>query len=306
MVCHSLLTNHCIFTNEIIVMIRFHFLNGQIVPASSACLPISDLGIGRGYGIFDYLQVRQQVPLYLSEHLQRMYNSCRIMRLPIPFDEEELKSTILELIRVNGMEDAGIKIIVTGGHAGNGFQLDNPNVAIQVLPFGQARQDWMENGAPLISYYYQRPIAEAKTTNYMVAVYLQDQVEKAGAVEPLYYTDASVRESSRANIFAVYGDKLVTPAHHILQGITRRHTIEWASINAKIEVRDLPMEELLQADELFLTGTMKMGLPIIQIDEHLIGNGKPGPVTRQVQKMLQLYERDYLASHKLASTSIGS
>lgn len=297
MVAHSLRTNHCMFATENIAMIRFHFLNGQIVPAASACLPISDLGIGRGYGIFDYLQIKQGVPLYLEEHLERMYNSCRLMRLPIPFTAAEIEASIHELVRVNGIQDAGIKILVTGGHSANGFQLDEPNVAIQVLPFGQARQDWMEQGAPLISYLYQRPIAEAKTTNYMVAVYLQDQVEKAGAVEPLYYTESSVRESSRANIFAVYGEKLVTPAEHILLGITRRHTIEWAKKTREIEIRDLTMAELLKADELFLTGTMKMGLPIIRVDGHVIGNGKPGPVTREVQLMLKQYERDYLSAH---------
>ncbi|MCB0657991.1 MAG: aminotransferase class IV family protein [Saprospiraceae bacterium] len=276
-------------------MINYHFLNGKIVSETSACLPLSDLGIGRGYGIFDYFQVKQGVPLYLDEHLERMQNSCRTMRLPLVYSLEEFKIFILELIQINRLTEAGMKIIVTGG-TGQGFSLENPNVAIQVLPFGQAKKEWMERGAPLISHEYQRPVPHAKTTNYMMAVYLQNKVDQAGAVEPLYYTRTSVRESSRANVFAVFGKKLVTPAHEILTGITRKHTIAWAKNHVELEIRDITLEELVTADEVFLTGTMKMGLPITQIDGDRIGAGVPGPMTKTVQQMLLNYEEQYIAT----------
>ena len=132
-----------------------------------------------------------------------------------------------------------------------------------------------------------------------MAVYLNDKIQEHKALEPLYYTKASVSECSRSNIFGVFNEKLVTPDQNILLGITRNHVIKIAkNAGLNVEVRDMPLGELLRADEVFITGTIKRVLPIRQIDNHVIGDGRPGPITRKLQSKFATLEKAIIQSQK--------
>ena len=146
------------------------------------------------------------------------------------------------------------------------------------------------NGIKLLSYEYQRLLPHIKSINYLYAVYLEQELKKANALEPLYYTQESVRETSRANIMAVFNGKIITPSEKILGGITRNKIIHRLGVD--VEERNISLDEMKSADEVFICGTTKRALGVVQIDDKVIGNGKPGNITMMIrEKLFEMEER---------------
>ena len=282
-------------------MYNYHFLNGEYVSLDDAQLSVGDLGIVRGYAIFDYFQVVDQVPLHMDEHIRRFMNSAESLRLNLNFSLNQFKDCIYQLIKINDIQNAGMKLLATGGFSSDGFDLGSTSLAIICQPYKEMPDHLKQNGGKLLSHEYVRDMPKIKTTNYIMAVYLNEKITSHQAIEPLYYTKASVSECSRSNIFGVFNEKLVTPRDNILEGITRNQIITLAkNAGLEVETRDMPLGELLRADEVFITGTIKRVLPIRQIDDHLIGDGQPGPVTRMLQsKHLNLEEAIILSQKSL-------
>lgn len=275
-------------------MAEFVFLNGEIVDSRIAKINIKDLAILRGYGIFDYMRtVNGKIPFMMEKHLDRFHNSATYMNLPVEYEREKIKNIIFELLRINNYEEAGVRMVLTGGYSLNNFQPAKPNFFIVVEAINFPAREYYENGARLISHSYQREWSQAKTINYLTSVRLLDKMKKQGALEVLYYANGSILEASRSNFFLVKDKVLVTPEKDILQGITRGIILDLAQGICKIERRAIKLEELTKADETFITATTKKILPIIQIDDLVIGNGKPGLVTQQLITRFLEYEKKY-------------
>ena len=275
-------------------MAEFVFLNGEIVDSRNANINIKDLAILRGYGIFDYMRtVSGKMPFMMDKHLDRFYNSAGYMNLPVEYEREKIKNIIFDLLKINNNEEQGISLVLTGGYSLNSFQPSKPNFFIVVEALHFPAREYYENGARLISHLYQREWCQAKTINYLTSVRLLDKMKNQGALEILYHANGSVLEASRSNFFLVKDNVLVTPEKDILQGITRGIILDLAPGICTIERRTIDLEELAKADETFITGTTKKILPIIQIDDLIIGNGKPGPVTQQLMTRFLEYEKNY-------------
>ena len=280
-------------------MYNYHFLNGEYVSLEDATLSLGDLGIVRGYAIFDYFQVIDQVPLHMEEHIHRFINSAESLRLKFAYSLNEFKECVYQLIKINKIQHAGIKLLATGGFSANGFDLGTTSLAILCQPYKQMPEHLVQNGAKLMSHEYVRDMPKIKTTNYIMAVYLNERITENQAIEPLYYSKSSVSECSRSNIFAVFNEKLITPDKNILLGITRNQVIKLAkNAGLEVETRNLPLGELLRADEVFITGTIKRVLPIRQIDDHVIGDGRPGQVTRMLLDKFGSLEEAIIQSQK--------
>lgn len=276
-------------------MYSYHYIRDQFVHESSASIPVQDIGITRGYGIFDYFQILDGVPLFIDDHLARFIHSCEKMRLNTGHPIEEIKSLIHQLMKINNIDQAGVKLVVTGGVSSNGFAIEEPVLSILALPYAMVSKEMMDKGTNLASHFHVRSLPEIKTTNYSMAIYLSPKVQSYQAIEPLYFTEKSVSECARSNIFGVRKQSLITPANHILFGITRKNVIRLAKESGHVvEERDVTMDELLTMDEVFLTGTTKQVLPIVKIDNHIIGEGTPGPVTQKIQKAYNGMVRDLI------------
>jgi D-alanine transaminase/branched-chain amino acid aminotransferase len=266
---------------------KYSFLNGKMVDDAHAKISVHDIALGRGYGIFDYFQVKDRKPIHMKYHLDRLERSIGAMRLNIHVDREEINHAVDSLLDANGVDSAGIKLIATGGVSPDGASIGEGSLAILVYPYFRAPDEVVEKGVKLLSYEHQRLLPHIKSINYLYAIYLSDQLKAAGAIEPLYYTQQSVRETARANVMAVVKGKIITCADQILEGITRKTIIEECGF--PIELRDITLEEMLNADEVFLCGTTKVALGVTQIDDRKIGNGKVGDVTMAVrQKLIEL------------------
>lgn len=263
------------------------------MPLDQASLHISDLAIQRGYGVFDFIKVQQGHPLFLEDYLDRFYNSAQQMELPVPLSREEFKSVISRLTDKNGLELAGMKMILTGGYSEDGFTPAIPNLLITQQPLNLPSEAKVREGIRIMTHDYVREFPSVKSINYMMGIRLISQLKARGAEEVLYYKNGIVSEFPRCNFFIVREDNtVVTPARNILLGITRKNVLHLARKRFEVLEADITLEEVLNAKEVFLTSTTKRILPIVQVDDTVIGNGNPGEVTLTLlQDLIALEEQ---------------
>lgn len=268
------------------------FLNDQFLENAEASLNIADLSIQRSYAAFDYLRTVNSKPLFLDDHLERFAHSAEAMRLPLLKTKEELAAIINELVKRSGLVQAGIRLILTGGYSPDAYNPTIPNLLITCNPQVLPSEADFEKGISIITYDYQRDLPHIKTTNYMMAVWLQSILKEQKADDVLYYHNNVLTEFPRANIFIVTTDKmLVTPSENILPGVTRKRLTDMAKSYIQVEERNISKEELYTATEVFICSTTKRILPIIKADDKVIGNGKPGEITIKLFQQLLLLEQ---------------
>jgi branched-chain amino acid aminotransferase len=268
-----------------------YYLNGNYVPAAEATLPLNDLGLVRGYGVFDLLRTYNGVPFKLREHLERLERSARAIGIELPGGVDDVEAITHETYRRNDLADATIRIIVTGGSSPNFMTPQgNPSLAVMAEPVTPSPPEEYERGAKLVSVEMARFLPRVKSLNYIGAIMAMKEADRAGAVEALYRDAAGeVSECTRSNFFAFYGDRLVTPHENVLFGITRAVVLEIAADSFEVVEAPLRYNEVLSADELFITSSTKEILPVVQVDQHRIAQGRPGPRTQKLQDLFRSY-----------------
>lgn len=268
-------------------MLTYCYLNGVIIPFKEASLPLNDLGVLRGYGIFDYLRARNGKFCFIDRHVDRFFNSAEKMNLSVPLTKEKLKNILLDLMKKNGDTNAHARIVLTGGNSSDGISKDGEeNMYILFHEDEPFPEEVYTQGVKLMTIPYQRDLVEIKTLNYAPAVKNQSKQKQEQAFEILYAPDGVITEASRANFFLWKGDFLVTPKERILHGITREVVLEIAKKDHKIEEREVKIEELEGATEAFITATGKDVVPVIKVDNRVIGDGKVG---KNTQKLMEQY-----------------
>jgi len=264
-------------------MQEFIYLNGEILPAEKAQLHVSDLGLLRGYGIFDFFRAIDGEPIFIEDHLDRFENSAKLMGLPIPESRDKLREIIHEIIRLNPHKLLGVKMIMSGGYSEDGYT-PSPisNLVVMGKPFEFKPADI---GMKLMSLEYRREIPEIKTLNYIVPIRAIQQMKAMGADDVLYYKDGKISESSRSNIFIVKDKKVITPVDGALFGVTRKHILNFAKNYFEVEERDVTTQEFWDADEVFTTGSTKRIIAITQTDNQVFSDGKVGNITKKLQEL---------------------
>jgi len=273
-------------------MAQYCFLNGKILPTTEAKISPSDIGLLRGYGIYDGLAAFGGKPFRFVDHWNRFVSGAHILNLNVPITEEKAEKVIMELLEKNGlMERASIRIILTGGETLGGIEYDfeNPTFYILTEKWESLPKDYYKDGAKLVTYTHKRELAEYKTTNYIRATVLQNFRKEEKAVEILYVYDGEVLECATSNIFIVKNKTIITPAENVLKGITRKIVLELADGKYKIEERPIQEEELKTADEVFITSSFKDIVPIVKIDHFEVGGGVVGPTTKDLMAKFKAY-----------------
>ncbi len=264
------------------------FLNGKYLEYAEAAVHVSDIGLQRGYAIFDYfLEMEGRIPFY-DDYLDRFYTSADRLGLKVPLCRKDLKETIAELLRQNRMKSSGIKLLLTGGYSDDLYTPSTPSFMILNLPLHHNPGEFSD-GVKLILLDYQRHIPEVKTTFYLPSIALLPKMREAGAIEVLYYHNGLISETTRANIFLIKNNMLITPSPGVLRGITRMHVLATAKNLMPTQEREVKLDEVWTADEIFITGTSKHVMPVIGIEGRMIGNGKPGRLTRMIAEAFERY-----------------
>lgn len=274
-------------------MSQYCFLNGKILLLSEAKLGLSDIGLLRGYGIYDGLAVIGGKAFRFADHWNRLLSGAHILNLNVPITEDKALHVIEELAEKNGfMERANVRVILTGGQTENGIEYDfeNPTFFILVEKWEPLPENIYQSGGKLVTYRHTRELPEYKTTNYIRAVNLQDWRKEEGAIEILYTYDGEVLECATSNIFVVKGKTLATPEENMLKGITRKVVLELSDqLGLKVETRPVGEDGLKTADEVFITSSFKDIVPIVKIDDFEVGSGQVGEVTKEIMAKFKAY-----------------
>jgi len=258
--------------------VRTAYFNGEFIAEQNLCLHVSDLSIQRGYGVFDFFRVVNNVPVFMNDHLDRFFRSAEALDLDAGVEKERIKSIVHELIERNDLRLSGIKLTLTGGYSPGGYEVILPNFFITQHPL-QPRP--ATNGFKVITYEHLREQPEVKSINYLTGLMLQ---KKLSADDVLYHQNGEISEFPRSTFFIVTkNNEVVTPAKNVLRGITRKKVLDLSN-GAE---RTVTIDDIRNAREAFVTSTTKQVLPIVQIDDMIIGDGKPGKITRELDAELQ-------------------
>lgn len=262
------------------------FLNGDIRILDLTTLHISDLSIHRGYGVFDYFNYDYGQNPYLTDYLDRLYSSLSMAHLKIDLDRHAITQIIQEIYTQNETELCNFKIIVTAGYSDDGFApAGPPNIIIMSYARKDSGPAASLTAYQLITHEYQRAWPEIKSTNYFCSAILLPKMKEAGAIDVLYYSHNEVRETSRANIFIVKDGQIITPADKILKGVTRKRVLQ-STHEWPVKERPVFLDEVIHADEVFITSTTKLIMPISHIDGKKIADGRIGPITAQLSQLI--------------------
>jgi branched-chain amino acid aminotransferase len=262
------------------------YVSGQWVHPQEAALSVNDIAVLRGYSVFESLRTYDRRPFHLDEHLDRLYHSAELIEMVIPWPREHIIDVIREIIARNAYRYAALRLLVTGGESEDGIlPSGSPKLIVMITPLGERDMERFARGYKLITSSLQRVSPEAKTTNYTSAVRALKEAALRGANDALFVNEQGhVLEATRSNFFIFLGDTLVTPREGVLIGITRNVVLELARGSFPIEERPILMTELLAADEAFVTSSSREITPVVRIDERVIGDGKPGPRTYELER----------------------
>jgi branched-chain amino acid aminotransferase len=276
----------------------FYYVNGKFVPPEDAMISVRDLGILRGFGCFDYFRTYSGKPVTLMLNVQRLRSSCTQIGLDFPWKDEEFASIIKETLKRNHCSselDWGIRIIVSGGCSASNIIPDSfPTLIIIPESIPSPTNEMIQKGVKVITVDLNRVFPTSKTTNYITAVVAQQKARKQNAQEAIYTHNGLVYEGTTSNIFAFYKNTLRTPGKDILPGITRALILDLLKTTPEqrspfqVEIGEMSYNSLLKADEVFITSANKRILPVVNVDDSIIGSGSTGKNTKT---LLQLFNR---------------
>lgn len=274
-------------------------VNGQISDAAHARISVFDHGFLYGEGVYETLRTYRGEPFLHERHAARLRQSAALMALPVPFTNAELLASMRETMAAHpgGLVEAYIRVLLTRGVGElsyNPAACPAPTTVIIVKPFPSPAARTFSEGikVSLVSVRRNHPQAlnpMMKSNNLINNALAMQEALRQGADEALMRNQAGdVVECSQSNFFVVKDGRLVTPplTAGLLPGITRAFVLELAdelALPAR-EARVTP-DDVLAADEAFITGTTREVTPVVRVDEHVIGTGRPGPIA------LRLLER---------------
>jgi branched-chain amino acid aminotransferase len=278
--------------------------NGELVAWEDAKIHVLTHGLHYGTAVFEgeraYETERGTAIFRHQDHLARLLKSAELYYMPVPYGIEQLRAATHELIAANALSECYIRPIVYRGYGQMGlYPLDAPvEVSIAVWPWGAylGEQGKLHGVRAKIASWRRIPhdslIPHAKASGqYLNSVLAKIESSKAGYEEAILLdAHGFVSEGSGENIYAVRDGKVITPPQTagILDGISRRSVIQIArDLGYEVVERDLARAELYLADEVFLTGTAAELVPVREIDDHPIGAGEPGPVTREIERVFE-------------------
>ncbi len=265
------------------------FLNDKIINADKASISTSDTGFLYGAGLFETMRAANGVVFALEDHLSRLFTSAGKLSIEINCAKEYVRDAVYKTLDANKLTDARLRITVTSGSPATN---DNKRSTILIAatkfkpyPF----EHYQKGVLTVLSPYKQNPddpTTGHKTLSYLPRMLALEQARRKNAAESIWFTtDHRLAEASISNIFIVKDSALYTPpvSTPVLPGIARKSVFEIAAQKSiKLEEKELCIEDVLAADEIFLTNTIMQIIPVVFLEKHVFSDGKPGPLTRKL------------------------
>ncbi|MBM3203379.1 D-amino acid aminotransferase [Candidatus Woesearchaeota archaeon] len=268
------------------------YLNGHFMPVEEAKVSVLDRGFLFGDGVYEVIPVYGGQPFRLPEHLRRLDDSLRGIRMTSPLDDDEWLRIFTRLI--TGTHDQYLYLQVTRGAAPKRDHAIPPGIAPTVFVMCSPIVPVAPEGVKAVTVPDIRwQWCHIKAVTLLSNVLLRQEALDRGAIEGILVREGRVIEGAASNVFAVLKGVLVTPpkSHELLPGITRDLVLELARANGiPCEERTMSLDEVKQADEIWLTSSTREILPVILLDETPVGTGQPGPLWTRLHQLYQTYK----------------
>lgn len=283
------------------------YLNGEYLPMCESQISTQDRGFLFGDGIYEVIPVYSKKLFAWPEHLQRLKNSLQAVSIPNPLTDEEWFSILTGLVERHPWQDQFIYLQVTRGIQ---MQRDHtptdcltPTIYAYTNPLKPLAESVLQNGIKVITLEDIRWLrCDIKAITLLPNVMMKLAVKQQGADDAILISrEGKVSEGTASNVFIVKNNTLLTPpnSNKILPGVTRM-VIEKVAAEHQIPLieQELTLEELQNADEIWLTSSTKEALPVTQLDCQPVGDGKPGAMWRILHQHYQEYKRAFIAAQQ--------
>lgn len=272
------------------------YIDGKFFSERDAKISVFDHGLLYGDGVFEGIRAYHGCVFKLKEHLDRLFYSAKAILLDIPMSPEKISRAVIETCRANKIRDGYVRLLVTRGIGTLGLNPKScvhPSVIIIAGKIQLYPQELYKQGLAIVTVPTVRNLHSAlnpaiKSLNYLNNILAKIEANNAGVEEAVMLNaEGFVAECTGDNLFIIKNSELLTPplSAGALYGITRQTVIELAQqAGVKVSEPNLTRYDLFNADECFLTGTGAEIMPVIKIDGRIIGNGKPGPLTRKLEE----------------------
>ncbi|MGA3067500.1 MAG: aminotransferase class IV [Tepidisphaeraceae bacterium] len=286
------------------------WINGTFLEEEDAHVSLRDTGLLHAAGVFTTMRSAAAKVFHLAHHLQRLRQSCEALFIPLQYDDETITSAVHQLLQRNHLAQARLRLTVTRGSARqdplHGLRLE-PAVFLTATPLEPYPEDFYQRGMTAIALDEQKANpydaqAGHKTLNYFSRLAALRAANSRGAGEAIWFNVHNFVESgSISNIFLVKNEKLLTPPTNLdlrdpsiadqtpyakavaLPGITRSAVLDLAKISQiEIQIRGLTINDLLEADEAFLTNSIMRIMPLCRVERRALGDDKPGKITQSL------------------------
>ena len=270
------------------------WLDGNIIDKADAKISVFDHGLLYGDGIFEGIRFYSGRVFRLEEHIERLILSAKAIHMQLPWTLEEMCQVTVDTVKANGLTDGYIRLVITRGEGGlglNPYLCPKPSMFIIAAAIQLYPEENYTNGLELITCATRRPTPgslspQVKSLNYLNNIMAKIECIQAGVIEGVMLNEQGyVAECTGDNVFVIKRGKLYTPpvSDGSLDGITRQVIFELCE-KAGLELSEKSMTryDLYTADEIFLTGTAAEVIPAVKYDQRLIGDGTPGPISKQL------------------------
>ena len=268
------------------------YLNGKYVDERNAKISIFDHGVLYGDGVFEGIRAYKGCIFRLKQHLERLYASAKYIMLKIPLTHGRMTDVVVNTCRMNKIKDGYIRLVVTRGPGTLGLApwlCTKPTIFVIADRIKLYPEEFYKNGLSIITVPTLRNLPETtnprvKSLNYLNNILAKIEAHNSGVQEALMLNQQGyVVECSGENVFIVKSSTLYTPPVYLgaLKGITRDCIIEIAThLGFRVIEEPFTRFDVFDADECFLTGTAAEGIPVVKVDNRIVGNGKPGKITK--------------------------
>lgn len=262
----------------------FICLNGKFLPRAKAKISVFDHGFLYGDGVYDTTRTYKGRPWMLKEHLERLRASAEEMYLKYSWSDRQIMRWTKMLLGKNAFDESRIRVMVTRGV--NHFRFSSskkPTCIILAEKLVLQPVKVYTQGVEVISFPFERLLPNVKSMSLLPMILARLEAERYKVFETLLVSrDGYVTEGAMTNVFMIKNGILSTPEHHLLPGLTREVILKLApGLCERVELEAILLEELYEADECFITSSVKEIVPVVKVDDVVIGMGEVGDITKR-------------------------
>lgn len=271
------------------------FLNDKLVGINKACISVTDSGFLYGSGLFETMRSHNGVVFALKDHLDRLFVSAEVLSINNSYDREYITEAINKVLQANKPTDARLRLTLTNGPMAEIEEQRKSTLLITATKLRSYSPEYYKKGVMVVLCPFKQnpidPTSGRKTTSYFSRMIALNLAHQKRAAEALWFTvDNRLAEGCISNVFLVKDSELYTPpiTTPVLPGVARKTVCRLARQNSiKLNEKDLSIDDLLGADEIFLTNVIMQVMPITKVEKHTVGDGQVGLITKKLHKSFE-------------------